>query len=56
MRRALVVVVNPQKTRRRPLWPGAKGRMKKKETEEAFLESGLKGRDGGLDWALTQST
>lgn len=27
-----------------------------KETEEAFLESGLKGRDGGLDWALTQST
>lgn len=26
------------------------------EKKEAFLESGLKGRDGGLDWALTQST
>lgn len=26
------------------------------KTEEACLESGLKGRDGGLDGAITQST
>lgn len=32
------------------------GKKNKKKTEEAFLESNLKGRDGGLDRALTQST